>query len=323
MHMNNMVYDTWAQEVPSGSGRRVVEKAPAASIQPVDAHVHVWDLGRRPQPWIDPGTMSVLARDFHPDELDSEMSSAGVSAGVLVQVLNDAAESDELMWAAAGPPFSGVVPWVDLLRADVEDQLDALSTHPSGAHLAGVRHQALAEPDPPGWLAKAGEGAAFGLLGRRGLAFDLLLGPGHLAAAYAVVETHPGTTFVLDHAGKPPVTSGWLSSASREWAAGVAALGQLPNTACKLSGLTTLADSSSWTVSDLSACADHVLSCFGPERVMFGSDWPVSLRAGSYARTVDSARDLVAALSAEEQQAVLGRTARRVYRLPEPVGATS
>ncbi|MGY2872936.1 L-fuconolactonase [Marmoricola sp. URHA0025 HA25] len=289
----------------------------------VDAHVHVWDLDRRPQPWIDPRSMAVLARDFQPGELTAEVASAGVSSAVLVQVLNDAAESDDLMWAGAGRPFIGVVPWIDLLRPDLETQLDSLASHPSGAHLAGVRHQALAEPDPAAWLARAADGPAFGLLGRRGLAFDLLLGPGHLAAAYAAVAAHGGTTFVLDHAGKPPVTSGWHSPASQEWAAGIAALGRLPNAICKLSGLTTLADRSSWEVSDLKAYVDHVLACFGAERVMFGSDWPVSLRAGSYARTVETAHDLVATLSRDEQESVLAGTARRVYHLREPAGPTS
>jgi L-fuconolactonase len=300
-----------------------MDGAAAAPIWAVDAHTHVWDLGRRPQPWIDPHRMAVLDREFHPDELAAEAASARVSSTVLVQVLNDAAESDELMWAGAGRPFSGVVPWADLLRPDVEEQLDALVGHPSGAHLAGVRHQALAEPDPAGWLARAGEGPAFGLLGRRGLAVDLLLGPGHLAAAYVVGATHAGTTFVLDHAGKPPVTSGWHSSESQRWAVGVAALGRLPNVVCKLSGLTTLVDLSSWKVSDLRASVDHVLTCFGPERVMFGSDWPVSLRAGSYSRTVQAARELVATLSRDEQASVLAATARRVYRLREPAGSTS
>src|SRR4051794_30517813 len=113
--------------------------AAATPTRAVDAHVHVWDLGRRPQPWIDRRSMAVLLRDFGASELTSDMLSAGVSSAVLVQVLNDPAESDELMWAGTGQPFSGVVPWVDLLRPDLEDQLDALLAHPSGAHLAGVR----------------------------------------------------------------------------------------------------------------------------------------------------------------------------------------
>jgi len=267
--------------------------------------------------------MAVLDRDHQARELAAEARSAGVSSAVLVQVLNDAAESDDLMWAGAGRPFSGVVPWLDLLGPDLEGELAALLGHPSGAHLAGVRHQALAEADPAAWLARAGNGPGFGLLGRCGLAFDLLLGPGHLSAAYAVVAAHAATTFVLDHAGKPPVASGWDSPGSQEWARGVAALGRLPNAVCKLSGLTTMADRSSWKVSDLRPYVDHLLSCFGVERVMFGSDWPVSLQAGSYARTVESARELVASLSSGEQEAALAGTARRVYRLRGPGDATS
>ena len=289
------------------------ETEPSSPI--VDSHVHLWDLGRRPQPWIDPRTMAVLARDFGPGELVAEASAEGVAGAVLVQVLNDAGETDDLLWAGAGRPFRAVVGWVDLLGPDVEHRLDALLSHPSGAHVAGIRHQALAEPDAGAWLTRVGEGSALDLLGVRDLAFDLLLGPGHLPAASAVVAAHPGTTFVLDHAGKPPVTAGWASVEAQRWAESVAALGRLPNAMCKLSGLTTLADRSGWHESDLVPFVDHLLSRFGAERVMFGSDWPVSLRAGSYARTVAAARELVGRLSPPEQRAVLADTACRVYRL--------
>src|SRR3954465_13365516 len=101
-----------------------MQDAAATRTWAVDAHAHVWDLGRRPQPWIDPSSMAVLVRDFEAGELASDMVSAGVSSAVLVQVLNDQAESDELMWVGAAHPFSGVVPWVDLLSADLEDRLD-------------------------------------------------------------------------------------------------------------------------------------------------------------------------------------------------------
>ncbi len=281
----------------------------------VDSHVHVWDLGRRPQPWIDPRTMAVLARDFAPGELRSEASSAGVSDAVLVQVLNDGGETDDLLWAGAERPFSGVVPWVDLLAADLELQLENLLTHPSGAHVAGIRHQALAEADPAAWLTRAGEGPGLDLLGARGLAFDILVGPGHLVAAQAVVSAHPGTTFVLDHAGKPPVASGWASHGARRWAECITAISRLPNAVCKMSGLTTLAEVASWDPSVLRPFVDHLFSRFGADRVMFGSDWPVSLRAGTYARTVDAARELVATLSPSEQESALSGTARRVYGL--------
>jgi L-fuconolactonase len=284
----------------------------------VDAHVHVWDLGTRPQPWIDPRTMGVLDRTYQPDDLRTVMLSNGVSTSVLVQVLNDAEESDDLMWAGAGRPFAGVVPWLDLLAQDLEHQLGSLLNHASGAQVVGIRHQALAERDPARWLMKAAEGRGFGLLGRHGLAFDLMLAPAHLAAAEQVVAAHAGTTFVLDHAGKPPVTTGWSSTGSQRWAAAVGKLGRLPNVVCKLSGLTTLAGRPGWGRADLQPYVDHLLGCFGADRVMFGSDWPVSLRAGSYSRTVETAHALVGALSAGEQEAVLSRTARRVYGLPDP-----
>ncbi|MFC5731200.1 MULTISPECIES: amidohydrolase family protein [Nocardioides] len=295
----------------------------AAPPSVVDAHVHVWDLARRPQPWIDPRSMAVLERDYQPAELGAEVLSAGVSSAVLVQVLNDPEESEDLLWIGAERPFSAVVPWLDLLGHDLEPRLEAMLSHPSGAHLAGVRHQALAEADPAGWLARVGEGPGFALLGARSLAFDLLLGPDHLATAHAVVAAHPSTTFVVDHAGKPPVTSGWSSAESRRWAECIARISQLPNAFCKMSGLTTLADLTTWNRSELEPYVDHLLSRFGAERLMFGSDWPVSLRAGSYSRTVETARELVGTLTPSEQESVLAGTACRVYGLPGPGGPRS
>ena len=138
-----------------------------------------------------------------------------------------------------------------------------------------------------------------------------------------MVAAHPGTTFVVDHAGKPPVTSGWSSAESHAWAESIARIGHLPNAFCKLSGLTTLADLTTWNGSELEPYVDHLLACFGAERLMFGSDWPVSLRAGSYSRTVETARELVATLSPSEQESVLAGTACRVYGLPAPGGPRS
>jgi len=279
----------------------------------IDAHVHLWDLDRRPQPWIDPATMGVIHRDFGLTDFHAAQADAGVQRGILVQVLNDPAETDDYFWLARDPALLGVVAWVDLLDPHVDVSLDALAAHPSGTRLLGVRHQALAERDPAGWLTAAGEGPGLSALAQRRLPLDLILRPEHLVVAREVSGRHTDLVMVLNHAGKAPVASGWDSPEARHWATRVADLARLPKVACKLSGMTTMADLVTWSVADLRPFVDHLLECFGPDRLLFGSDWPVSLRAGAYAATVTAARTLVAELSESEQRAVLSGTAEQIY----------
>lgn len=280
----------------------------------VDAHTHVWELDRRPQSWIEPATMSVLARDHPVDELSHELADADVGAAVLVQVLNDTDETEDYLWAAAGSPaIVGVVGWADLLDPGFAHQLDALAAHPSGTALVGIRHQALAEPDPAGWLRRASSGNALRELGERGLVFDLMFRPEHLDVVAETASRHLGTAFVLDHAGKPPIADGWCSTTAQEWASRTRVLARHENLFCKLSGLTTMADVQQWTVADLAPYVEHLLATFGAQRLIFGSDWPVSLRAGSYRQTLSAVRELVVGLTPSEQAAILGANARRVY----------
>ena len=284
-----------------------------------DAHVHVWELDRRPQPWIDPTTMEVINRDHPVAELEAELTGVGVQSAVLVQVINDPGETDDLLWLGRSRVVDAVVGWVDLLDPRVAERLDELVAHASGTRLCGTRHQALAEPDPAGWLVRAAAGPGLRAMGERGLVVDLMLRPEHLDVAHDVVAAHPGTTFVLDHAGKAPVLSGWDSVESRRWAALMVRLARQDHLLVKLSGLTTMADLGRWTTADLAPYVDHLLECFGPQRLVFGSDWPVSRRAASYARTIATARELVARLAPDERAAVLSANARRIYRLPAVV----
>jgi L-fuconolactonase len=294
-----------------------VSAAPGDALpaQRVDAHTHVWELTRRPQPWIDPQTMAVLHSDHTLTDLRSELQGADVHGAVLVQVLNDSDETDDYLWLGTEPMIRGVVGWADLLSSEVETRLDALSNHPSGSRLVGIRHQALAEPDPAGWLQRVAEGRALAALARRGLTFDLMFRPEHLSVVHDVTRRHAATTFVLNHAGKVPVATGWRSAESERWAAAITELATSDNLVCKLSGLTTMAHLDRWTVADLRPFVDHLLDRFGPDRLMFGSDWPVSLRAGTYQITVDAVGELLAALTAPERAAVLGGTAVRTYTL--------
>ncbi|MBM7516451.1 amidohydrolase family protein [Nocardioides nitrophenolicus] len=279
----------------------------------IDAHAHLWRLGDRPQPWLDPATMALIHRDHEWPELEAGLDAAGVAEAVLVQVVNDPDETtDFLDLAARTDRLAGVVGWTDLLAPDVGDRLDELAAR---GPLVGVRHQAQAEADPGAWLAAFAAGPGPRALAERDLACDLMLRPAQLELCAGVVASYDELHWVLDHAGKPPVAGGWRTPAGREWARLVARLGELPQLRVKLSGLTTMADPARWSIADLEPWVDHLLAVFGPDRLLFGSDWPVSRRAGEYARTVDAVRVLLARLSPAEQDRILRGVAVETYRL--------
>ncbi|MEJ8660572.1 MULTISPECIES: amidohydrolase family protein [Streptomyces] len=276
----------------------------------VDAHHHVWDLSVRDQDWIGP-ELAAIRRDFLLPELCAETAAAGVQATVLVQTVPVAQETPEfLALAAAGGPVAGVVGWTDLTAPDVAGALAALRELPGGERLVGIRHPVQGEPDP-GWLLRDDVRRGLSAVAEAGLVYDLLVLPHQLDAAVRTAAAHPGLTFVLDHLGKPPIATG-----GREpWGSAVRALAALPNTVCKLSGMVTEADWTSWTVDGLRPYADTVLEAFGPARTMYGSDWPVCRLASSYAGVLACARTLTEHLAKDEQAQVFAGTADRVYGL--------
>jgi L-fuconolactonase len=275
----------------------------------VDAHHHVWDLSVRDQDWIP--EHSPLRRDFALTDLEPEASAAGVTRTVLVQTVTGPEETPELLALADRHELiAGVVGWTDLTRPDIADELARLRRLPGGAHLKGIRHQVQGEPDPR-WLLRPDVRRGLAALADAGLVHDLVVLPHQLPACVEAARSAPGLTFVLDHVGKPPIASGALEP----WATHLRALAALPNTVCKLSGLVTEADPVTWTVADLRPYAETALAAFGPERVMYGSDWPVCTQSATYAQVLESARKLTAGLGAREHTAVFEGTARRVYGL--------
>ncbi|MEU5756887.1 amidohydrolase family protein [Streptomyces sp. NPDC047829] len=277
----------------------------------VDAHHHLWDLAVRDQEWLDGPECAPLRRSFAPAELEAEARASGVTATVLVETVNAAEETPELLALAAGSELiAAVVGWTDLTAPGVAEELARLASLPGGAFLRGVRHQVQGEPDPD-WLTRPEVLRGLRAVAAAGLVHDLVVRPHQLPAATRAAAAVPGLTFVLDHLGKPPIASG-----TREpWARRVRELAALPNTVCKLSGMVTEADRASWTVADLKPYADTVLDAFGPRRVMFGSDWPVCTLAARYGEVVASARELTAELDPAARAEVWSGTATRVYRL--------
>ena len=289
----------------------------------IDAHHHVWrpllpgapagsDPSRRVHGWLDPPGMAVIRRDFTLDDLAAVAVAAGVEGTILVQVLPDAEETAEFLTLAARDRHglvAGVVGWVDLTDRTA-DALAALRAGPGGEFLVGVRHLVQGEADP-GWLNRPDVRRGLRVVADAGLAYDLLTLPHQLPAAIATVRALPQATFVLNHVSKPPIASGELEP----WASRIRELAAEPNVFCKLSGMVTEADHAGWQVAELRPYAEVVLDAFGPSRVMFGSDWPVCLLAGSYAEVAGVAQALTVGLTAAERAEVFGGTAARAYRL--------
>ncbi|MEV8377722.1 amidohydrolase family protein [Kribbella sp. NPDC056861] len=276
----------------------------------VDAHHHIWDLTVREQTWMVGPELDPVRRNYSIDDLAPLAAAAEVTATVLVQTVGVPAETPEFLEVAASNDLvAGVVGWTDLTASDVAESLAALQERPDGSWLKGIRHQVHDEADPR-WLCRDDVRAGLAAIADAGLVYDLLTKTPHLQAALETVQALPQLTFVVDHISKP-VVGGDLEP----WATGLRALAAQPNVSCKLSGLVTEASWTDWKVSDLQPYVDVVLDAFGPDRVMFGSDWPVCLLAASYAEVVQAAEELTAGLTSAEQDAVFGDTARRVYRL--------
>ncbi|MDI3403909.1 amidohydrolase family protein [Streptomyces cavernicola] len=278
----------------------------------IDAHHHVWDLSVRDQDWITGPELAPIRRDFALDDLAPEARAAGVTGTVLVQTVTVPEETPELLALAAARPdlVAGVVGWTDLTAPDVADELARLRQLPGGERLVGIRHQVQGEPDPE-WLLRPDVHRGLSAVAAAGLAYDLVVLDHQLDACARAAAEHPQLTFVLDHLGKPPIAAGEHGP----WAGRLAALAALPNTAAKLSGLVTEADWTTWTPDVLRPYVDTALDAFGPDRLMFGSDWPVCTLAASYGEVIGAARELTSRLSPGERTRLFSGTAARVYRM--------
>jgi L-fuconolactonase len=274
-----------------------------------DAHLHFWNPARIEYFWLGPH-LPTLDREIGLDELEPQRLEAGVSQGVFVQASHD---PRELPWVLSElnrfPWVQGVVGWLDLTAPDLNEQARTFRNDP---RFKGVRHLTHDISDHH-WLGRDDVTAGLNTLSELGLSLDLVLRPQQLKLATEVVRQHPQLNVILDHLGNPPLASGDLSNWSRD----VSALAALPNVSAKVSGLLTGLAPGQDDVPLREAVA-AAFEWFGPDRLMFGGDWPVATQAASYQTTIDSLSRVLPTLDPAETHAFWGGTARRVYRLGAP-----
>ncbi len=275
----------------------------------IDAHHHLWDVESGAYDWPTPAEGPIY-RTFTADDLAPLVAGSGIDATVVVQTVDTLADTDSMLAVASRVGWVlGVVGWVPLENpAAAARALDARS---NGA-LCGVRHLIHREPDPD-WLLRPAVIDGLREVERRRLPFDVVaVFPDHLRHVPALADALPSLTLVLDHLAKPPYRRvGWDA-----WRAQIVEAARRPNVAAKISGLTTAAGPG-WTSRELWPALEVALEAFGPDRLLFGSDWPVCLLASSYATHIEALERLIAPLAPDERAAIMGGTAQRIYRLPD------
>ena len=251
--------------------------------------------------------MDSIRRDFLIDDLNNVRRAASVDAVVTVQARQSLQETDWLLELASHHDFMlGIVGWVPLVDANVGSVLEGYASYPK---LKALRHVLHDEPDDF-YMLRKDFNRGIGLLKQFGLSYDLLIFERHLPQTIEFVDRHPNQIFIVDHIAKPKIREHLI----HPWRGHMEELAKRDNVFCKLSGLVTEADWAKWTEADLQPYIQIVVDSFGPERVMFGSDWPVSLVACSYRKWVEIVQHCISKLSGSEQEAIFGQTARKAYR---------
>jgi L-fuconolactonase len=275
----------------------------------IDSHQHFWRYDPAEYRWIDE-TMAALRRDFMPDDLQAEMGRAGIDGCVAVQARQTVEETQWLLNLADAHSFiAGVIGWVDLQADDVGAQLERFTGHPK---FIGVRHIVQSEPDDR-FMVRPAFCRGISMLADLNLTYDILGYARHLPVASELVSRFPRQRFVLDHAAKPDMRSGAL----RDWERGLRELAALPNVVCKISGLVTEADWTSWTPDQIYPILDVAFDCFGAHRLLAGSDWPVCTLAADYVTTLAVIESYLAGRSGggATREAVMGGNAAEFWNL--------
>ena len=276
----------------------------------IDSHQHFWHIARGDYSWMD-DSVSPIRRDFLPEDLTQIAATSGVTGTIVVQAAPTLAETLFLLGLAAKSPLIlGVVGWVDLEAEDAETTLRELSQN---RWFKGIRPM-LQDIEDTNWILKPEVMKNLERAADLGLRLDALVTPRHLGAIAQIAEGIPTLPIVIDHCAKPVIQGG--KDAGDAWQVGVKHLGELSNVFCKLSGLAN-EYGVGWSVQTLQPIFDHVYQCFGPEKMMWGSDWPVLNLAGDYANWVTVAQNLAADLTQDQQSQLFARTALKFYGLED------
>lgn len=275
----------------------------------VDSHQHFWNYNAKEYPWITE-KLKRIGRNFLPPDLEPHLLRVNLDGSVAVQARQSIEESRWLLNLADHyPSIKGVVGWVDLRSGRVEEHLAELSNHRG---FVGVRHVVQDEADDQ-FMLQPNFARGIGKLKPFRLVYDLLIYPKQLPAAIQLVERFPEQTFVLDHIAKPPIKGGSKSPWDRQ----MRTLAKSSNVFCKVSGMVTEADWDKWKTEDFTPYLDLVFEAFGVDRLMYGSDWPVCLLAGSYQQVYDLAHGYVQKHAPQGEARIFGENAQRAYRLKE------
>lgn len=272
----------------------------------IDSHHHLWRYAQSEYPWMTE-QMQKLKRDFSIDDLIASADRWALAGTVAVQARQSVEETEWLLELAANSSMiKGVVGWAPLVDADLGRWLDRWQ----GKKLKGVRHVLHDEVDE-NYILRPDFNAGIRHLRQYQLAYDLLIFERHLPQTIRFVDQHPDQAFALDHIAKPRIGEGVLEP----WASNILRLAERPNVYCKLSGMVTEADWSTWSPDQLRPCFEHVLAAFGPSRLMFGSDWPVLTLAASYTRWLETVEAWLRGLSESEASTIRYGNAVRFYQL--------
>lgn len=273
----------------------------------IDAHQHFWLYDERKDSWIT-DEMAKIRRNFLPNDIGQILKDNNFDGVVAVQADQSHRETEFLVeLSSVYKLIKGIVGWVDLASDAIHDHLSNFSKYPV---IKGFRHIVESEQDG-NFLMRPKIQRGLKALASFGFTFDLLISPIHYESTLRCVQSNPDLNFMLDHIAKPSIKTGELE----EWSRFIVQLSTFPNVYCKISGLATEADWNSWEIDDFAACIDHAITCFGRDRVCFGSDWPVCLLAADFESSIAIAQSKVKNFSTSEQENFWGNVASRFYNL--------
>jgi L-fuconolactonase len=282
----------------------------------IDAHQHFWKLDKPfDYRWLDTPSHAPIRRDFMPDDLLPLLRESGVNRSIVVQTQHNLAETRWFLELAEHHSFlAGVVGWVDLASKDCEKQVEEFAAHPK---FVGVRHITQDEPDDD-FIVRTDVMQGMKVLEKHAVPFDLLFYVKHLKHVPQLAKAFPTLPMVIDHLAKPHIKAHKID----DWLPAFRAAAEFPNVYCKLSGMVTEADWQNWTANDLKPYVHAALEDFRPERLMFGSDWPVCTLASPYKDVKDALFEALGPLTQSERSMIFGGTAAKFYKLAAP-GAPS